>query len=155
MADFWQPSAFSRWFSVAVPLGLLLAAIVPGPDADLLGPLRRDAYLAAYLVLLLPNAFVATAFMFSLATLNRRAIVSYLGGVLLFAACVFSRTFVAGTLGRWKLATLLDPLGLTALSELSMTWTPAEKSTLLDWPPGFARLEPPSVDRNRLGVCSR
>ncbi len=116
---------------VAVPLGLLLAAIVPGPDADLLGPLRRDAYLAAYLVLLLPNAFVATAFMFSLATLNRRAIVSYLGGVLLFAACVFSRTFVAGTLGRWKLATLLDPLGLTALSELSMTWTPAEKSTLL------------------------
>ncbi len=116
---------------VAVPLGLLLAAIVPGPDADLLGPLRRDAYLAAYLVLLLPNAFVATAVMFSLATLNRRAIVSYLGGVLLFAACVFSRTFVAGTLGRWELATLLDPLGLTALSKLSMTWTPVEKSTLL------------------------
>ena len=116
---------------VAVPLGLVLAALVPGPDADLLGPLRRDAYLAAYLVLLLPNAFVATAFMFSLATLSRRAIVSYLGGVLLFAACVFSRTFVAGTLGRWELATLLDPLGVTALSELSMTWTPAEKSTLL------------------------
>ena len=116
---------------LAVPLGLVLAALVPGPDADLLGPFRPDAHLAAYLVLLLPNAFVATAFMFSMATLSRRAIVSYLGGVLLLAACVFSRTFVAGTLGRWELATLLDPLGVTALSELSMTWTPAEKSRLL------------------------
>ena len=64
---------------LAVPLGLLLAAVVPGPEAELIGPFRPAAYLGAYLFLALPNAFVATAFLFSMAALSRRAMASYLG----------------------------------------------------------------------------
>ena len=36
---------------LAVPLGLLLAAVVPGPEAELIGPFRPAAYLGAYLFL--------------------------------------------------------------------------------------------------------
>ncbi|MBI4904048.1 MAG: ABC transporter permease [Acidobacteria bacterium] len=116
---------------LAVPLGLLLAAVVPGPEAELIGPFRPAAYLGAYLSLALPNAFVATAFLFSIAVLSRRAMASYLGGLLLFSVVAFSRGFVAGTLEWWELAKLLDPFGMTVLGELSRGWTPVEKSTRL------------------------
>lgn len=116
---------------LAVPLGLLLAARVPGPEAEIIGPFRPAAYLGAYLSLALPNAFVATAFLFSMAVLSRRAMASYLGALLLFGSVVFSRGFVAGTLEWWELAKLLDPFGMTVLGELSRVWTPLEKSTRL------------------------
>ena len=89
--------------------------------------------------------------MFSMAALSRRAIVSYLGGLLLLGACAFNWAFVAGTAGQWELAKLLDPLGATVLSELSMVWTPLERSTRLDRPAGLAPLEPRPVDRHCLG----
>jgi ABC-2 type transport system permease protein len=116
---------------LAVPLGLLLAAVVPGPEAELIGPFRPAAYCAAYLSLALPNAFVATAFLFSMAALSRRAMASYLGCLLLFSLVVFSRGFVAGTLQWWDLAKLLDPFGMSVLGEISRLWTPVEKSTRL------------------------
>ncbi|MPY88586.1 MAG: ABC transporter permease [Luteitalea sp.] len=115
----------------AVPLGLLLAAVVPGPEAELIGPFRPAAYLGAYLSLALPNAFVATTFLFSMAALGRLAMASYLGSLLLFIVVGFSRLFVAGTLEWWELAKLLDPFGWTVLAELSRVWTPVEKSTRL------------------------
>jgi ABC-2 type transport system permease protein len=115
---------------LAVPLGLLLAAFV-GHRSELLGPFRPAAYLDAYLFLVLPNAFVATAVLFSMAALSRRAVVSYIGGVLLLGACVFNWAFVATTRGQWELAKLLDPLGATVLDQLSMLWTPVERSTRL------------------------
>ena len=114
---------------LAVPLGLILAAVVPGPEAELIGPFRPAAYLGAYLSLAVPNAFVSTAFLFSMAALGRRAMASYLGALLLFSVVVFSRGFVAGRLAWWELAKLTDPFGLTVLGELSRIWTPVEKNT--------------------------
>jgi ABC-2 type transport system permease protein len=116
---------------VAVPIGVVLAALLSRAEAELIGPFRPAAYLSAYVFLALPNAFVTTAFLFSISALSRQAIASYLGSVLLFFVTMFSRQFVAGELGLWSLAKLLDPLGLTALSEISGSWTPAEKSALL------------------------
>jgi ABC-type transport system involved in multi-copper enzyme maturation permease subunit len=115
----------------AVPLGLLLAAVVPGPEPELIGPFRPAAYFAAFLSFALPNAFITTAFLFSMAALSRRAMATYLGSLLLFSVVIFSRGFVAATLGWWELARLLDPFGWTALAELSRVWTPVEKSTRL------------------------
>ncbi|MEA2563622.1 MAG: type transport system permease protein [Acidobacteriota bacterium] len=116
---------------VAVPIGLVLAALVPRAEADLIGPFRPGAYLGAYVFLVLPNAFVVTALLFSLSALGRKAIASYLGSALLFFHSNFSWQFVAGTLGWWKLARLLDPFGVSVFSELSKAWTPVEKNTFL------------------------
>ncbi|MEW6749707.1 MAG: hypothetical protein AB1505_01850 [Candidatus Latescibacterota bacterium] len=41
---------------LAVPIGLLLAALVPGPEAELIGPFRPSSYLSAYLSLALPTS---------------------------------------------------------------------------------------------------
>lgn len=115
----------------AVPAGLLLAAQMPHLEADLFGPLRWGAYVQPYLLLALPNAFVAAAVLFSMATLGRHAWASYLGGVLLFFGSVLSEEVVAEQMGRGKLGALLDPFGFTALSELWEKWTPLEKNTQL------------------------
>lgn len=117
---------------LAVPAGILLAVRSPGVDAELLGPFRPAAYLSAYVFIALPNAFAATAIQFSLAALNRRAIASYLGGVLLFVTAYIVAGGVAGPLGLWELGKLLDPIGvITVVSDLSRVWTPIEKNTLL------------------------
>jgi ABC-2 type transport system permease protein len=117
------------FISSAVILGVLLPPVLT--DSDLGGPFRPAAYLGAYFYLLLPNAFVATALLFSLAALSRRAFVSYFGVLLIAGASLFNWAFVAGTLGRWEVAKLLDPLGATVLAELWTIWTPTEKGTRL------------------------
>ncbi|HEX8338992.1 MAG TPA: hypothetical protein VF621_19890, partial [Pyrinomonadaceae bacterium] len=99
----------------AIPAGLLAAALLPGERADLIGPIQPAAYLSAYFLLALPNAFVAMALMFSAAALGRRGVVSYLGGAFVFFAAVVSWQLVAVKLGYWGLAKLTDPLGLTVL----------------------------------------
>lgn len=118
----------------AIPAGLLAAALLPGEHADLIGPIRPAAYASAYFLLALPNAFVAVALMFSAAVLVRRGVASYLGGALVFFAAVVSWQLVARQLGRWGLAKLTDPLGLTIIGELSKVWTPGEKNALVVGP---------------------
>ncbi|HEV2863898.1 MAG TPA: hypothetical protein VGX48_23080 [Pyrinomonadaceae bacterium] len=118
----------------AIPAAMLAASLLPGSHADLIGPIRPGAYASAYFLLALPNAFVATALMFSAATFGRRGVVSYLGGAFVFFAAVVSWQVVAGLLGHWSVAKLTDPLGLTVFYELSKVWTPGEKNALVVGP---------------------
>jgi ABC-type transport system involved in multi-copper enzyme maturation permease subunit len=118
----------------AIPAGLVAAALLPGSHADLIGPFRPTAYLSAYFLLALPNAFVALALMFSVAVLARRGVASYLGGAFVFVAAVVSWQVVAGLLGHWGVAKLTDPLGLTLINELSKVWTPGQKNALIVGP---------------------
>lgn len=116
---------------VAVPFGLLLATLVPGAEAELLGPLHPAAYVGAYLVIALPNAFVATAVLAAFAVLTRRALASYLGGALLFLGSMTAWQLLAVRLDHWTLAKLADPLALTVLAELSRSLSPLAKSRAL------------------------
>ncbi|HEX8831987.1 MAG TPA: hypothetical protein VF705_12515, partial [Longimicrobium sp.] len=75
--------ALNALILLAVPVGVMLAVYAPGVDAEVVGPFRPAAYLMAYGVLALPNAFIGTAIQFACAALGRRAIGSYLGSVLL------------------------------------------------------------------------
>src|SRR5688572_29471316 len=79
---------------LAVPAGLLLAQIF-SPDAQLIGPFHPGAYVSSYVLLALPNAFVATALLFAAAALSRRVMMSYLGCLLLFGTTVLCWQFMA------------------------------------------------------------
>lgn len=124
-------------FLGAFTVAALLLAVVPlvhvlvplfssGVEAEVVGPFRPAAYFQAYLLLIVPNAFVATGFMFALATLVRHTLGSYVGAALLFAGAQLNMAFVGGALGRWELAKLLDATGVTALSLMARTWSPVE-----------------------------
>jgi ABC-2 type transport system permease protein len=117
---------------LAVPAGMLLALLVPGVEPEILSPFRLAAYLSAYAVMALPTAFAVTATQFSLAALNRRAVASYIGSVLVFVPMSIVAAAVAEVLRMPTLGKLLDPIGyMTVLGMLSKAWTPIEKNTLL------------------------
>jgi len=117
---------------LAVPAGILLALLLPGVEPGILGPFRPAAHLSAYVVMMLPTAFAVTAIQFSLAALNGRAAVSYLGSVLLLVAVSIGAGAVINLLQMPALGKLLDPIGyVTVIGVVSKTWTPIEKNTLL------------------------
>jgi ABC-type transport system involved in multi-copper enzyme maturation permease subunit len=116
---------------LAIPIGLLLTTWIPGLEPQVLGPFRAEAYLTSYFFFAVPNAFVATAVLFSLAALTGRAVTSYAGALALFFGAFIGEGFIAGTLGNLRLAKLVDPLGYTALHALWRTYNPLQKNTLL------------------------
>ncbi|MBW3670868.1 MAG: hypothetical protein KY432_04270, partial [Acidobacteria bacterium] len=112
---------------VVIPLAQwLVPHFNPGVGAEVVGPVRIAAHLQTYFLLIVPNAFIGTALLFSLATLVRHLVGSYIGALIVFAAMQSSLAFVGGRLERWDLASLLDPTGITALSVMSRSWSPLE-----------------------------
>ncbi|MGH3116724.1 MAG: ABC transporter permease [Gaiellales bacterium] len=114
---------------LAVTAGMLIGLYSGGVEAAVRGPLRPAAYFTAYLFIALPNAFVTTAIQFSFAV-GRRAIASYLGGILLLVTAFVATTVFAPLLD-WEVVQLLDPLGVIALDDLTSGRTPAQLNTQL------------------------
>lgn len=124
--------AINALILLAVPAGMLLGMRWPDVEPEILGPWRPEAFLLAYGMIALPNAFIATAVQFCFAALSRRGIVAYFGSVLLFFASMGLSVFVMSVLKLPNLARLLDPVGMIAIvSGLSDTWTTHEVNTRL------------------------
>lgn len=118
---------------VTVQVAGLAAVLMYDIPPELLGPIDIATYLGAYALLALPNAFLATALLFSLSVLSRRSVASYLGAVVLFFTSIFVWLVVAEKLGQWDLAKIIDPLGITVIREVSLTTTAAQKNALSIW----------------------
>ncbi|MDB5235842.1 MAG: transporter permease, partial [Hymenobacter sp.] len=124
-------AVYALMLLVVVPLAFALVARLPGLEPELIGPLRPAAYLSAYALFALPNAVVAIALLFAGAVLSRRALTSYVVGVLLFMLSIVAKELVAVEAGRWTLAMHLDPSGFTGISALWRSWTTFQKNNLL------------------------
>ncbi|MCE6991122.1 M1 family aminopeptidase [Dyadobacter sp. CY323] len=111
---------------LAIPLGILAAMHLSGIEAEVLGPFRSGAYLTAFFFILIPNTFIVTAIQFSLAALNRRAMASYLGGVLLFMAA-FMLEMNSREAGNW--GDVLDPISFTPIMRHLTVLSPIERNT--------------------------
>jgi ABC-type transport system involved in multi-copper enzyme maturation permease subunit len=123
--------AINALILLAVPLGVMLAVYAPGVDASIVGPFRPAAYLTAYGFLALPNALLGTAVQFAWATLGRRSIGSYVGSVMLFGVVYAGIFAVMYFLENQQLAELLDAFAHLTVVDLTLNWTPIEKTTRL------------------------
>ena len=124
--------AINAMILLAAPIGVVLALTVPPVEAQILGPSRPDAYLTTYILMALPTAFAVGALQFSLATLMRRSVASYLASVLLFVAVSIGAGAIANLWQMPSLGKVLDPIGfITVIGLISKSWTPLEKNTLL------------------------
>ncbi len=140
--------ALNALILLAVPVGMWLGMRWPQLEPELFGPWRPAAFALAYLLIALPNAFIATAVQFAFAALSRRAIVAYFGSVVLFFASMGMAAFVAVALHQQDLARLLDPIGMIAIvSDLSDTWTTTEANTRL------VGLQPMLIANRLLWIC--
>ncbi len=116
---------------LAVPVAFFLSFHIRDVDPALLVPFRPEAFLTTYFYLGLPLAFAATACQFSVAVLERSAIMAYIVSIFLFPiAFPLLGTTVAKLAGNWELAKLFDPVGISVISEMD-SWTPFEKNTRL------------------------
>ena len=116
---------------LAVQVGILLGVYLPGVDAQVIGPFRPEAFLTAYAFISLPNAFVATALQFALASRTGRAMAGYLGSLFLVFMGFFVSTFLYWFV-RPGVGTLLDPIGIQYIvEELARLWTTIEKNRRL------------------------
>jgi ABC-type transport system involved in multi-copper enzyme maturation permease subunit len=119
--------------SLAVPAGTLLAVVLSSAAPEVLGPLRPACYASAWLGMGLPNAVVATCLAFALATFARRPMAGWVAAALLVTGSLLCVMLLSVWPGQWWLASLLDPLGLTPLREISQAWTPNAKRTEVPW----------------------
>jgi ABC-2 type transport system permease protein len=124
--------AVNALLMLSLPLGVLLSFYAPGLDQDELLPLRPWAYLSVYILIALPNTFIATAIQFSLAALSRQVMTSYLASLLLAIVAQVIAMAAAKLFGNWDLVKLVDPVGIAGIigSELA-TWTATDKNTRL------------------------
>lgn len=111
---------------LALPAGIALGAVMPWVDPETIGPGGFAAYAWPFVVIAVPNIILSSALLFSLATITRSMLASYIG-VLVLVMGYLSVNVVLGadpsyqdTLARY------EPLGIGAVSETVRYWTTAE-----------------------------
>ena len=114
----------------AIGLGAFAATLLPGMDAERLGPNRWAAYLLPYATVLLPNTLLIGAVFFSLAAVTRKMLPVYIGSVLILLGWLIAQQLMRDADNR-TLAALVDPFGSRAVGVLTEYWTIAERNTRL------------------------
>jgi ABC-2 type transport system permease protein len=115
---------------LGVTLGMIVGTFMPWLDQARLGPFMPQAYLYALLVLALPNLFLSAATFFTVASLSRSMLSTYLAVVGFFAAYVVAATMVRDLDSR-PLGALIDPFGVAAVGQATRYWTVVESNTAL------------------------
>jgi ABC-type transport system involved in multi-copper enzyme maturation permease subunit len=115
---------------VSIPLGIWLGAVLPFLDAERVGPHVAMYYLQPFLVIVLPNLIFTGALFFALAVVTRRMLPNYVGGAVLLIGYLISAQLVSDMENQMA-ASLVDPFGGQAFSNLTKYWTVAEKNALL------------------------
>ncbi len=106
-----------------IAIGFVAGCLVIDPKYY--GPFQLSAFLLPAVVILIPNLLFIGSIFFSLATLSRKMVMTYLAGVgflMIYGA-------VQGSFTGWENDTakiLLDPFGISALGILTKYWTVAE-----------------------------
>ena len=106
-----------------VALGFIAGCLVI--DAKYYGPFQITPFLLTVVVILIPNLFFIGSIFFSLATLSRNMLMTYLAGVgFLMIYGLMQTGFTAWDNDMAKI--LIDPFGISALGILTKYWTIAD-----------------------------
>lgn len=114
---------------LAVPLGIALGAAMPWVDPETVGPGGFSAYAWPFLIIAVPNILMSSALLFSLATITRSMLASYIG-VLVLVMAYLVVTAVLGNKPEYEdAAARFEPMAIGAIFEVSRYWTGAEMNT--------------------------
>ena len=127
---FWGSFVICALVFSGIGVGVWLGSLLPGVEADKFGPARLSYYVWPYVVFVLPNMLLTGAVFFTLATLTRNILSTYIGSVLLLVAYLIAQSFLRD-LDNINLAVMLDTFGASASYYTTRYWTAAEKNTQL------------------------
>lgn len=114
----------------AVPAAMMIGSTMPWLDPETLGPFRIDHYLFAFFVVSVPTLFIFAALFFTLATLTRSMMATYVG-LIAFLVAYFVTQGMLNKPEHETISAMLDPIGLGALFQTTKYWTAAERNTTL------------------------
>lgn len=115
---------------LSVPLGVLIASSMPWLDPGTVASFRLGPYLYAYLVLCVPTLFVLSASFFTLATVTRSMIATYVVALVVLMMYLLTTTYFARAEFR-DMAALLDPFGLSGFRSVTEHWTASDRNAQL------------------------
>ncbi len=111
-------------------LGFIVAPILPGVNAEMLGPFRPLAFLQIYGLIILPNVLLFGAIVFGVITFTRNLGAGFITMIILFFVQAISDNFMS-QLDSKTLAAILDPFGGTCIQNATEYWNVAERNTKL------------------------
>ncbi|MDB5432656.1 MAG: aminopeptidase [Caulobacter sp.] len=115
---------------LAVPLGFLLGGFAPWLSADTVGPPAFAALAHGFFVLALPNLLLTSAIFFSLATVTRSLMWTYVGVIAVMVIYTVSG-IVLDKPEYAEASALYEPFGTAAYSLVTKYWTPSERNSLV------------------------
>ena len=111
---------------MAVPLGIALGAAMPWVDPETVGPGGFATYAWPFLVIAIPNLILSSALLFSLATITRSMLASYIGVLVLVMGYLTVGIILSADPSYQDAIARYEPLGTGAISEVARYWTAAE-----------------------------
>ncbi|KIG15653.1 putative membrane protein [Enhygromyxa salina] len=123
-------SLLAAWFMITgLALGAMLASVMPWHDPERVVAFSLTPYAYSLGVFLFPNLLLIGAISFSVATLTRRAMFSYVALLGLLVVYIVSGNYISD-LDNDFVAAVSDPFGVRAYGYAVRYWTPAEQNTL-------------------------
>lgn len=116
---------------LAVPLGIALGSVMPWVDPETVGPGGFATYAWPFLVIAIPNLILSSALLFSLATLTRSMLASYIGVLVLVMGYLATSIVLSADPTYQDAIARYEPMGTGAIAEVSRYWTAAEMNTRL------------------------
>ncbi|HST90961.1 MAG TPA: M1 family aminopeptidase [Brevundimonas sp.] len=115
---------------LSIALGTLIGTFMPWVDPETLGPLQLGDYAYSYAVFGLTGLFLTSALFFTLATVTRSMMATYVGVVAVLIAYL-GATGALGTRPEFETAMAwAEPFGSGAYALVTKYWTAAERNTL-------------------------
>ena len=116
---------------LSIPLGIALGAAMPWVDPETVGPGGFMVYAWPFLVIAIPNIILSSALLFTLATLTRSMLASYIGVLVLVMAYLAVGIVASADPTNLPIAARYEPLASAAIGEATRYWTAAEMNTRL------------------------
>lgn len=115
---------------LAVPLAFVLGSLMPWIDPETLGPLTAGPFLFSYFVLALPALLLTSTMFFSLATITRSLMWTYVGAIGLMVLWIVAGIALDKPQFE-KAAAFWEPFGTAAFALTTKYWTAAERNSLV------------------------
>lgn len=126
-------------FSLFLP-GFVLGLSLSDLDPDRIASFQLSSYLWPFLVIIVPNIFICTSFIFSVSILSKSNLATYASAVLIYILYFITAFYsnspimassIPASPEQMAIAAIIDPFAAATFFEHTQFWTPFDKSNLM------------------------
>jgi hypothetical protein len=114
---------------MAIPIGIALGAAMPWVDPETVGPGGFATYAWPFLIIAIPNLILSSALLFSVATITRSMLASYIAVLVLVMGYLIATTVLGSDPQYFDPLAKYESTGVGAVLGATRYWTGAELNT--------------------------